>query len=139
MLKLKQYVMEDIDEESGEISLKFSGPEFQLEHSLLSVSEWESKYKKPFLSDKEKNMFSVAYKSITSNQRNSIRVLQMALKKPDVADNKEICDEITTFMETLKGELKNKCDDVVALCNRLLENPDLSPEDFVFYYKMIGG
>ena len=90
------------------------------------------------LSDKEKNMFSVAYKSITSNQRNSIRVLQMALKKPDVADNKEICDEITTFMETLKGELKNKCDDVVALCNRLLENPDLSPEDFVFYYKMIG-
>ena len=67
------------------------------------------------LSDKEKNMFSVAYKSITSNQRNSIRVLQMALKKPDVADNKEICDEITTFMETLKGELKNKCDDVVAL------------------------
>lgn len=56
MLKLKQYVTEDIDEETGEIKVTFSGPEFQLEHSLLSVSEWETKYQKPFLSDKEKNV-----------------------------------------------------------------------------------
>ena len=90
------------------------------------------------LSEKEKSMMSIAYKSITSNQRNSIRVLQIALKKPEVVDNKEIFNEITTFMESLKGELKSKCEEVISHCNRILENPDLSSEDFVFYYKMIG-
>lgn len=41
-------------DEKNETFLRIKGQTIQLEHSLVSVSKWESKWKKPFLSTKEK-------------------------------------------------------------------------------------
>lgn len=52
MLKIDIYDKEKFDEKTN----KFIKPKFiasiQLEHSLVSISKWESKWHKPFLSDK---------------------------------------------------------------------------------------
>lgn len=55
MLELNMYATEDIDDKTGEILVTFHGPKVWLEHSLLSLSEWEAKYRKPFLKDDEKS------------------------------------------------------------------------------------
>lgn len=41
------------DESVGEFH-KFKGITLQMEHSLVSISKWESKWKKPFLKEEEK-------------------------------------------------------------------------------------
>lgn len=54
MLKIQVTTPELYNEETEEFifSLTF---ELELEHSLLSVSKWESEFQKPFLSDEEKS------------------------------------------------------------------------------------
>lgn len=51
MLELEIYKPEVYDEETNEFSLPFAGL-LKLEHSLRSVSKWESKWEIPFLGDK---------------------------------------------------------------------------------------
>lgn len=41
------------NEETSEFRYAYEGPKYVLEHSLLSLSKWEAKYKKPFLTPKE--------------------------------------------------------------------------------------
>lgn len=52
MLELVVPASELFDETVGFIQTKQTV--LQLEHSLISISKWESKWKKPYLSDKEK-------------------------------------------------------------------------------------
>lgn len=42
--------------ESTEMFEETKSQTLQLEHSLISVAKWESKWKKPFLSDKQRNI-----------------------------------------------------------------------------------
>lgn len=42
-------------DEANEEFLYFQGQSLQLEHSLVSLSKWESKWRKPFLSDEKKS------------------------------------------------------------------------------------
>ena len=53
MLKITIPATELFDEANSRF-IQIPGRELQLEHSLVSVSKWESKWKKPFLSDKQK-------------------------------------------------------------------------------------
>lgn len=58
-------------DEVNEVFVGFSDPvTLKLEHSLYSISKWESKYKKPFLSNKEKERDEVIYyiKCMTLNE-----------------------------------------------------------------------
>lgn len=58
MLKLIVGVPELYDDVRNEF-IPFRAYEIQLEHSLLSLSKWESKWKKPFLSSQDKSMDEV--------------------------------------------------------------------------------
>lgn len=58
MLEIIIPEVEHWDEEKEEFYKTFGtrGKKIQLEHSLLSLSKWESKWHKPFLKDDEKNL-----------------------------------------------------------------------------------
>ena len=53
MLKVTIPSIEQYDEEKNEF-FSTKSYELQLEHSLISLSKWESKWKKPYLSNTEK-------------------------------------------------------------------------------------
>lgn len=53
MLELKLGKIEVYNEETNTFDVECNGPVFELEHSLLSMSKWEAKYKKPFMSNKD--------------------------------------------------------------------------------------
>ena len=53
MLKVNVPLAEEFDEETSTFSVTESY-DLDLEHSLISLSKWEQKYEKPFLSDDPK-------------------------------------------------------------------------------------
>lgn len=54
MLHIKIPPSELYDEENSKF-IKIKGADFQIEHSLVSISKWESKWKKPFLGTDKKS------------------------------------------------------------------------------------
>lgn len=54
MLKIKIPDANDLFDERTQTFVKLKGAEIQLEHSLISLSKWESKWHKPFLGKGEK-------------------------------------------------------------------------------------
>lgn len=55
MLRLSVVLEEGLDDETQEF-VAVESVELRLEHSLVSLSKWESKFEKPFLNDEEKSM-----------------------------------------------------------------------------------
>ena len=70
MLTLKIDDVQMYDEKTEKF-LTVKGQTLQLEHSLVSISKWEAKYKKPFLSRTPKNMEEtidyIKFMTITQN------------------------------------------------------------------------
>lgn len=75
MLKITIPPMEAFDE-SKNLFIDLPGKDLQLEHSLVSMSKWESKWKKPFLSDKgmttEETIDYIRQMTITQNVDESV-------------------------------------------------------------------
>lgn len=69
MLTLKVPDQEFFDEKRETFSI-IKGGTLLLEHSLKSISDWESKWKKPFLVDEEKTLIETLYyiKCMTINE-----------------------------------------------------------------------
>ena len=59
MLRITLPESEQYNEETEEF-ITFKTQELQLEHSLVSLSKWESKWGKPFLTKKEKMIINIA-------------------------------------------------------------------------------
>lgn len=58
MLELSIPHSELYDETNGEF-ITIGGSVLQLEHSLSAISKWEGRWRKPFLTEKEKNMAEI--------------------------------------------------------------------------------
>lgn len=90
------------------------------------------------LSEKEKNLFSIAFKTVSASKRNSLRILLSSYSNKDLMDNPVLYNEIDTMASTLKGELTAICEEVVSICHNSTANPNIMPEDKVFFNKMVG-
>ena len=99
MLKLKippqQYTLE---KPNGEVVFgNFKGGVLQLEHSLISLSKWESLYKKPFLSSTNKTMKeSIDYIKCMTINNNVDPMIYMFIRDEHISEiNKYIEDPHT--------------------------------------------
>ena len=93
MLSVTVSLSEDYDEETQEF-VKSSSFTLELEHSLVSLSKWESVFEKPFLNSKEKTSFE------------TFSYIKMMCLTPDVPPevfdhlSKENVEEINTYIQS---------------------------------------
>lgn len=94
MLQLKVIVSETFNEETNEFNTK--SWLLQLEHSLVSLSKWESKFEKPFLSNEERTSAEIfAY----------VQMMDLATDTPPEVFLKLTADdykEINTYIHSKK-------------------------------------
>ena len=103
MLKLKIPSSEIFDEKTSRF-ITIKGQDIQIEHSLVSVSKWESKWKKPFLGDKpksrEETIDYIRCMTITQNVDPSVYI---GLSDQNIRDVNAYIDDpmtATTFKNT---------------------------------------
>lgn len=113
MLKIFVPSGELFDELSGRF-ITVNGRELQLEHSLVSISKWESRWKKPFLSDqpksREETMDYVRCMTISQNVDPNV---YLGLSDANVnAVNKYIDDPMTAT--TFKNDKKKASRQIVT-------------------------
>lgn len=113
MLKIFVPSGELFDELSGRF-ITVNGRELQLEHSLVSISKWESRWKKPFLSDqpksREETMDYVRCMTISQNVDPNV---YLGLSDANVnAVNKYIDDPMTAT--TFKNDKKKASHQIVT-------------------------
>lgn len=94
---------------------------------------------KEVLSDEQRNLLSVAYKNVVGARRSAWRIIS---NLEDKAEGDEVKKEIAkSYKQTVEGELKEKCNEVLKLIKNLLavvEDATNQEEAKVFYYKMQG-
>lgn len=81
MLKIHVPAKEWFDEKNNEF-ISFDGADLELEHSLLAISEWESKWNKPFLSNEKKTKveFIDYIRCMTVNKVDKLTYLSLTSK-----------------------------------------------------------
>lgn len=105
MLQLKIPDQEYFDEKSCQF-VTIKGSNLQLEHSLVSISKWEAKYKKPFLDcpnlSGEELIDYVRFMTITQNVKPEV---YMGLSRKNLDDIRDyISDKMTaTWFKERKG------------------------------------
>lgn len=106
MLKIIIPGCEFYDERTGEF-IYYSQEELQLEHSLESVSKWESKWNKPFLSSSNKSVEEIIdYIRCMTITENVDPLAYERLTEHNIIDINSYIDApmtATTFNETNKG------------------------------------
>lgn len=106
--------IDKIDEMYDEANNRFySVPEMTilLEHSLLSVSAWEAKWKKPFLTDEQKTIEeTIDYIRCMTVTKNVNPVIYYALSAENLEKIKDYIDDpmtATTFSKPKKESVQN--------------------------------
>ncbi|XP_076869931.1 14-3-3 protein beta/alpha-A [Brachyhypopomus gauderio] len=88
------------------------------------------------LSNEERNLLSVAYKNVVGARRSSWRVISSIEQKTEGNEKKQ--QMAREYREKIETELKDICNDVLALLDKFLIPNASQAESRVFYLKMKG-
>ncbi|KAK0390301.1 hypothetical protein QR680_019289 [Steinernema hermaphroditum] len=99
--------------------------------SMKKVTELGSE-----LSNEERNLLSVAYKNVVGARRSSWRVISSIEQKTEGSEKKQ--QMAKEYREKVEKELRDICQDVLALLDKYLIPKAGNPESKVFYLKMKG-
>ncbi|XP_023342035.1 14-3-3 protein beta/alpha-B-like [Eurytemora carolleeae] len=88
------------------------------------------------LSNEERNLLSVAYKNVVGARRSSWRVISSIEQKTEGSESKQAMAR--QYREKVETELREICNDVLALLDKYLIANASSAESKVFYLKMKG-
>jgi len=88
------------------------------------------------LSNEERNLLSVAYKNVVGARRSSWRVISSIEQKTEGAERKQ--QMAKEYREKVETELRDICNDVLALLDKFLIAKASNAESKVFYLKMKG-
>ncbi|KAL6093803.1 hypothetical protein STEG23_028579 [Scotinomys teguina] len=88
------------------------------------------------LSNKERNLLSVAYKNVVRDRRSAWRVISSIEQKTATSDKK--LQLIKDYREKVESEMRSICTTVLELLNKYLIANATNPESKVFYLKMKG-
>jgi 14-3-3 protein beta/theta/zeta len=88
------------------------------------------------LSNEERNLLSVAYKNVVGARRSSWRVISSIEQKTEGSERKQ--QMAREYREKVEKELRDICNDVLALLDKYLIAKASNAESKVFYLKMKG-
>jgi len=88
------------------------------------------------LTNEERNLLSVAYKNVVGARRSSWRVISSIEQKTEGSEKKQ--QMAREYREKVEKELKDICNDVLALLDKYLIPKAANAESKVFYLKMKG-
>ena len=92
---------------------EFKGAVLQMEHSLVSISKWESKYKRPFLKEKdvktqEETLYYLQCMTITQNVDPSVFTYLTKENMNEINDYIHDSHTATTFSGSSSGKGKSR-------------------------------
>merc|ERR1712138_180327 len=87
-------------------------------------------------SNEERNLLSVAYKNVVGARRSSWRVISSIEQKTEGSEKKQQLAK--EYREKVEKELRDICNDVLALLDKYLIAKASNAESKVFYLKMKG-
>ncbi|KAJ2082523.1 Growth-regulating factor 12 [Coemansia sp. RSA 988] len=90
------------------------------------------------LSVEERNLLSVAYKNVIGSRRASWRIVSSIENKELNRGNTAQVERIKGYRSAIEGELKDVCDDILAVLKENLIQTAVEAESKIFYYKMEG-
>ncbi|KAJ2288556.1 hypothetical protein IWW55_006480, partial [Coemansia sp. RSA 2706] len=90
------------------------------------------------LSVEERNLLSVAYKNVIGSRRASWRIVSSIENKELNRGNTEQVERIKSYRAVIEKELKDVCDDILAVLKENLIKTAKEAESKIFYYKMEG-
>merc|ERR1711935_1267782 len=88
------------------------------------------------LSNEERHLLSVAYKNVVGARRSSWRVISSIEQKTEGSERK--AQRAKEYREKVEKELRDICNDVLALLDKFLIAKASNAESKVFYLKMKG-
>jgi len=90
------------------------------------------------LSVEERNLLSVAYKNVIGARRASWRIISSIEQKEESKGGSTKTEQIVEYRKAVEKELRNICEDMLAVLEKHLIPSSNTGESKVFYYKMKG-
>merc|ERR1712142_1304380 len=130
--KYKAHTMADKEEQVQRAKLAEQAERYDdMAATMKSVTETGIE-----LSNEERNLLSVAYKNVVGARRSSWRVISSIEQKTEGSERKQ--QMAKEYREKVEKELRDICNDVLALLDQYLIAKASNAESKVFYLKMKG-